>query len=65
LSRGKETKSAVCESADYQGASEPEMNVGEPAAGFGFVFEVAVVMVPAEEDLNVCCCEDSRAEEVV
>ena len=41
------------------------MHVGEPAAGFGFVFEVAVVMVPAEEDLNVCCCEDSRVEEVV
>jgi hypothetical protein len=41
------------------------MHVGEPAAGFGFVFEVAVVMVPAEEDLDVCCCKDSRAEEVV
>jgi hypothetical protein len=65
LTRGKETEAAVCETADDDDAAEPEMDVSEPSALFGFVFDVSVMVVPAEEHLDDCCSKDSRAEEVI
>jgi hypothetical protein len=62
---GEETEATVCETADDDGAAEPKMDVGEPAAFCGFIFNISVMVVPAEECLDNCRYEDSSAEEVI
>jgi hypothetical protein len=47
-----ETETGVDEPGDDDGAAEPEVGVGVPSAGGGFVADVADVVVDSQSELN-------------